>query len=524
MTDYKRNISDVMADSPASSLSPDAHDDKKAHTKPGRKPIETEPKSKRTAQNRAAQRAYRERKERKMKELEDKVKDLEDVNIKISTDSDYLQAQVEILKGELSRYRGHSDFSDLKLPKKVGHLSNPKTGGYVPKFEDEESKNSLDDNFADIAQEVSNSSPSSTADFPWSKEGLSRPPNKSKHTASSVSSMASNENQFLVADVTGSSSFASPLNNNILVSPDSSVTSDNSINNHPLLQQQIQTPSNFGSINLDFTNKFDEKVDDFCNLLNQACGTKERPQPQYQRGLSSNSSQYERGISSNSPRNQRGSTSSSVLGPSGGAAATGGAVNSVTSPLSNLVTPSNFNGGNMGFLDYFNDPFPMNGSNNQPDALSFLMDTNFDVDLAFGASANTLQPEHKPVVNSLFKEKDEVDPLAFLTTEESMYDPLTDSLFFDEISKVKTDVSGVQKEVIQVDDDDDDNEVVPAPESTVRCSEIWDRITSHPRYTEIDIDGLCLELKAKAKCSEKGVVINSSDVNLLLEQSTLIKR
>ncbi|KAK6462262.1 Bzip transcription factor Pap1 bound To Dna, partial [Scheffersomyces coipomensis] len=66
-----------------------------------RKPIETEPKSKRTAQNRAAQRAYRERKERKMKDLEDKVKNLEDKNIKVTTEADFLKAQVEMLKKEL---------------------------------------------------------------------------------------------------------------------------------------------------------------------------------------------------------------------------------------------------------------------------------------------------------------------------------------------------------------------------------------------------------------------------------------
>ena len=45
--------------------------------KPGRKPAVDEPKSKRTAQNRAAQRAYRERKEKYAKELETRVAELE---------------------------------------------------------------------------------------------------------------------------------------------------------------------------------------------------------------------------------------------------------------------------------------------------------------------------------------------------------------------------------------------------------------------------------------------------------------
>ena len=67
-------------------------------------------------------------------------------------------------------------------------------------------------------------------------------------------------------------------------------------------------------------------------------------------------------------------------------------------------------------------------------------------------------------------------------------------------------------------EEEDKDEVVPAPPQTLKCSEIWDRITSH-QNTELDIDGLCNELKSKAKCSEKGVVINTADVNQLLERS-----
>ncbi|KAH3900334.1 uncharacterized protein SCDLUD_003308 [Saccharomycodes ludwigii] len=64
------------------------------------------------------------------------------------------------------------------------------------------------------------------------------------------------------------------------------------------------------------------------------------------------------------------------------------------------------------------------------------------------------------------------------------------------------------------------NEVVPNTDSNLlKCSEVWDRITTHPRYTDIDIDGLCIELRNKAKCSDKGVVINKQDLNAALESS-----
>lgn len=69
------------------------------------------------------------------------------------------------------------------------------------------------------------------------------------------------------------------------------------------------------------------------------------------------------------------------------------------------------------------------------------------------------------------------------------------------------------------DVNDNDNEVVPSKEgSLLRCSEIWDRITTHPKYSDIDVDGLCSELMAKAKCSERGVVINAEDVQLALNK------
>ncbi|KAK1832401.1 transcription factor PAP1-domain-containing protein [Podospora conica] len=81
----------------------------KTAKKPGRKPILTEPTSKRKAQNRAAQRAFRERKEKHVKDLETKVEELEktlkdkeqSTNHKLET----YEAEIEKLKLELSVYK-----------------------------------------------------------------------------------------------------------------------------------------------------------------------------------------------------------------------------------------------------------------------------------------------------------------------------------------------------------------------------------------------------------------------------------
>lgn len=419
MTDVKRHYHDLIG-------TPEPDDNKKLHTKPGRKPIETEPKSKRTAQNRAAQRAYRERKEKKMKDLEDKVKDLEDENVRINTESDFLKAQVDMLKNELTKYRGGDfDFSSIKLPSKVGALSKNSSSNLL-----HSSSSSNLTSESDSSSSVNNSSPETDissnnlrTEFPWSYKNL----------ASDV-----NVKDKLPELTSGSSSSESPLNDNIL---------------------------------MDSSSKFDEQVDPFCNELNSACGRKDNLMAQYQKKSDNDDSIFGKYF------NDKPSTD--------------GLMNE------NFFGDQNFN---------------FNLSPNDNDPLSFLNDNNFDVNLAFDENKS-----------------ENISPIDNLINEESAYDPLKDQIntnfnFNDFIksslpSEPSTNSFDSKSTPSVINDEKDDNEVVPAPEKTYKCSEIWDRITSHPRYTEIDIDGLCAELKTKAKCSEKGVVINATDVNALLEAS-----
>ncbi|KAM9887796.1 hypothetical protein OXX79_013367, partial [Metschnikowia pulcherrima] len=227
MLETKRHMDDSSSDV-------STHDDKKQHTKPGRKPIETEPKSKRTAQNRAAQRAYRERKERKMKDLEDKVSLLEDDRMRA-------EAQIELLKSELSRYRGHTDFSDLKL--------------------------------ASVKREPSdrnNSSQEFTVGFPWAK--------KNSVGSESRSNASSNH----LPDLTsGSSSSNSPLNENV-ISPQSNSSDNYSVPTTGSLSTRHKTSS-----------LFEEELDPFCTSLNEACGTRYKPIPKYHRDSQSYPQQQE---------------------------------------------------------------------------------------------------------------------------------------------------------------------------------------------------------------------------------------
>ncbi|CAI5758697.1 unnamed protein product [Candida verbasci] len=427
MSDVKRSHSEVSS-SPYDSLN-----ETRKMTKAGRKPLETEPKSKRTAQNRAAQRAYRERKEKKMKELEDKVKLLEDKNIKAITESDFLKAQVAMLQEELSKFRGDKqfDFSTLK----VGNLS---ATAQAPRIDSSVSSSSPEnENLSSNKGSVSSKSSLSfdhgfSFDNPWSKDKLSllkqqqnqenQQQPKLSHRSSQDSNNYSLSNLDELPDLT--SSGTSPLNVNLTNSSKSTPSSNN-------------------------YNLFEEKTNPFCAQLGQACGDRENPIPKFKKEI-----------------------------------------------CSTLKSPDEEDQSKHDFFNF--------DKNNLDDPLSFLNENNFDMSLAFDLNNN--KPDSY---------------LDLLTTEESIYDPFKDTTNnnintnynFNEF--VKSSIPNEEKD--ENNNNDPDNEVVPAPESTMKCSEIWDRITAHPKYTELDIDGLCNELKAKAKCSEQGVVINTKDVNQLLQ-------
>ncbi|RKF58754.1 AP-1-like transcription factor napA [Golovinomyces cichoracearum] len=73
--------------------------------KHGRKPVTSEPTTKRKAQNRAAQRAFRERKEKYLKDLEMKVEDLHTASESASQENRILHEQIEKMSAELQEYR-----------------------------------------------------------------------------------------------------------------------------------------------------------------------------------------------------------------------------------------------------------------------------------------------------------------------------------------------------------------------------------------------------------------------------------
>ncbi|EGV63639.1 hypothetical protein CANTEDRAFT_114631 [Yamadazyma tenuis ATCC 10573] len=456
MADIKRHHDELASASPVDYSDLDGS---KKHVKPGRKPIESEPKSKRTAQNRAAQRAYRERKERKMKDLEEKVELLQDENLKMNTESDFLRAQIDMLKNELIKVKG-DDF-ELNLPQRVGKLTKPSNHSNSSNTLNSKSSSDFSDSRS-VSSSVNDSSPNTDvsenilrSEFPWSKNNLQL--NQTSYEDRSIGKLGYNNVPDLVSGSVSSNS-NSPLNDNIL---------------------------------FEGSERFEEQSDPFCKSLNEVCGTKECPVPKYkqkQQQQQQPTTQIDRKTPqalTNIPTDM-------------------GKKDSISSN-----SPFSFFNNDQLFADPFS--FNLTPKNDDNDPLSFLNDNNFDVNLAFDDGKSGI--DHTS--------------LDSLVTEESLYDPLrnqqNNNFNLNEFVKTsfsdKSSSGGGASQQESVPALAEDDEVVPAPEKTFKCSEIWDRITSHPRYTEIDIDGLCSELKTKARCSERGVVVNASDVNTLLEQS-----
>ncbi|KAI0968157.1 transcription factor PAP1-domain-containing protein [Xylaria arbuscula] len=101
----------------------------KVPKKPGRKPLTNEPSSKRKAQNRAAQRAFRERKEKHLKDLETKVEELEKASDATTSENTQLRSQIEKLNVELEQYKKKLTVMSGRARSSTGPTRGPSTFG-----------------------------------------------------------------------------------------------------------------------------------------------------------------------------------------------------------------------------------------------------------------------------------------------------------------------------------------------------------------------------------------------------------
>lgn len=291
-----------------------------------KEPTEIELRNKRTAQNRAAQRAFRERKERKMKDLESKVKNLEKVIKDNELESEFLRGQLILLANELKKQSKFSSHSNTLLKNRVNSISSnqfntPKSSSFS------KSISSFPYNTT-----TTNSSPLSVS-FPSPSNVNSIPDNNNNSTFNSDFLIDGNNNDLKMMDASASpSKDLLPTNNNnnnnnnspatLMISQldvglpsnmisndwwlsqdilstdnnntnpiDTSLNDDNNINNNILPSNDLST-IDYKDIPIDLlpieedpllkfslsdvqtismNDSFDEQISKFCQKLNSAC-------------------------------------------------------------------------------------------------------------------------------------------------------------------------------------------------------------------------------------------------------------
>ncbi|QLL30732.1 hypothetical protein HG536_0A05470 [Torulaspora globosa] len=497
---------------------------KKKGAKPGRKLLDDEAKNKRTAQNRAAQRAFRERKERKMKELEEKVKNLEQMNQNSMLETEFLRSQLSSLVSELKRYRPEKDSDVQVLDYLAKHEEAEKAGehgepyGSVKRDSDDIEANirrKMDFTFAfpwkgrkdtDAAQFPSpgSSMVSSSSTSVNSSSSMGR--RRSSQRTNSENSANSNKNSLSLGSVPIINQTPSSRSNSSSTSGTGWM--DNMFYNDDARQlpqfasgsaknESVGAPLNYDSTlfsnQFNFDDQFDEQVSEFCSKMNQACGTKECP-------ILSNKSLT--GLTPVSVGNDATMRTRDLVSPSlltnSWDTKTSPAFGQTSFPSGGL-TPgkltNEFPAGD-GFTFAYDD-----NDKKKQDLLPFI-----DANIAFpNEDDEGLFFRENPGENNLFSE--------FLDDTEA--NDAVDNFVNDNLINEEPAATSRQQQDKQTPEKD----VVPSRDGKLlKCSEVWDRITAHPKYSSIDIDGLCGELMTKAKCSEKGVVVEAEDVQSVLDR------
>ncbi|SCU95067.1 LADA_0G13234g1_1 [Lachancea dasiensis] len=557
---------------------------KRRGSKPGRKPLDSEAKNKRTAQNRAAQRAFRERKEKKMRELEDKVQQLEKVQEQNEMESGFLRTQLQQLIAEVQKYRPEqaSDSQVLQylakseqLQRSLQQRSRGRRSGSdsASRSRSRSRSGSRNPSTGTPSDPSEDASPTDIKDDALKiRENMQRKMNFTfeypKNTPSSGSYNGTYRSP--VGSVSTNGSNTSFGNKNLNFSGNTPSTSSGSLDlfsyNSDSQSLPKFTPSNYsGSLSndFDFNSHFDEQVSEFCTQMNQVCGTRDCPIPKKTSVSSaSNPSQASPLVQ---PRSNHSQSSHTALTNSPSVSSPSDLMNNLAkpapaghvpqeAPLTNSWDSPQF--GHSGFGPELEDPTTkwlfagtntpgnattVRASTNEADALPFI-----DASLAFpnDQEDQMFNNNSDDVLNQFFED----DPtVSQLTNEESNYDLFrqnsvptpgaetqgslssADSRTSASRSSTSTAITDFGENAIgkslkpspsSVGEQSYENsayDVVPARDGNLlKCTEIWDRITAHPKYSDLDIDGLCVELRTKAKCSEKGVVVNSDDVQRAL--------
>jgi len=417
-------------------------DDKQAK-KPGRKPLTSEPTTKRKAQNRAAQRAFRERKEKHLKDLETKVQELEKASDAANQENGLLRGQVQRLQMELREYRKRLSLNS------TGINRTAPTGGF--------------------SSMLTNTNSSFQFEFPRfgglpGSQLLDNGP-LSKPKAASVSTTRPAVQTFSPSNTANASLVQSPVSG---FSPAANSTRSDSnasmrnMNNAPQKPHRSSTDSSVVSQSRVF---------------------------QFNSGSSSHSDSPS--TSSTSPINQDSSCGTSPEPGHNSPGQKDTIADGYVCHGNSEVTQAKSPGADLNGIDFFAN---QNGGAFEPSLFGEYRDTNTAI---MGTDGD---------FNSGFFND------AFLNTGYGS------PFHFGDTPAVQKPNPLEQIERLQ----DGEEEVVPGEDidQMLNCHKIWDKLSSRNDFKDgtIDIDNLCSELRAKARCSESGVVVDHKDVEEALKR------
>ncbi|KAH7346586.1 BAP1, transcription factor bZIP [Rhexocercosporidium sp. MPI-PUGE-AT-0058] len=487
--------------------------DEKAAKKPGRKPLTSEPTSKRKAQNRAAQRAFRERKEKHLKDLETKVEDLEKASESANHENSILRAQIEKMSMELREYRkrlslsgaaGRNASLNSGLPTYLtgkgfgnGGLNNPNDVNFQFEFP----------RFGRLpgppATTIVNPTRSSTSPSVASKQGLSpvekgqiSPRNQSlQYPASNGSSAGLTQTpaQLDSGDMSSLSGLFSPsLLESVGKSPPFEYFANN---NNSSNGSRSSTDSANGNMSTGHNTSYSSPSasSNSNHGPSSSCGTSPEPtmqSPVYSKPLDSTLTTIGEEHSATIATGEGELTFCDKLNMACG---------NPNNPIPRTMSEPGANSGT------FNTPaFDINGI----DWFAQQNNNQFDPQL-FG---DYREPQDNILSSEPFGD-------TFFTDAFALGD------FTSPFNMAPSPAPPKKDLVAQIDEkQNEEDEVVPGedPAQMLSCNTIWDRLQACPKVKdgEFDLDLLCKDLQKKAKCSETGAVVNESDFNKIMKSYT----
>merc|ERR1711939_959324 len=481
--------------------------DDRTAKKPGRKPLTSEPTSKRKAQNRAAQRAFRERKEQHLKDLETKVEDLEKVSEATNHENGLLKAQVERLQVELKEYR-----------KRLSRISSNGMGrsNSLKSGTQKSSLNSTNDFQFEFPKFGDLPAMSGTNIFNKTNQQPQQPqqPQQSQNNRSGSAPGRSNSAPKATSNNRSSSQGQQQRQSSLSQSPMSSMYTNSP---QPMNPQQSK-----GSVD-SLTGLFSPSI---LEATRHATRGGYFPQSNNFNANPGPRASMENGTSNNAVYSN--STTSNSDSP-GSSSESHNAISSIgTSPEPSLNSPGNklqeFNLNTISEENQIPNNFGFNTANfSTTDTNTFTNDNAFDVNnswLPAGSGADfdpVLFGDYREVQDNILSQDfgsffNDAYPLPDLGSPLHNYSDVAP----EQTSNTAQSKIDLLKQVEAAKNGTD--EVVPDTDKPMTCNKIWDRLQSMEKFRngEIDIDNLCSELRAKAKCSEGGAVVDKRDVDKIL--------